>query len=101
MKIGLCAWSFTGSHRESGRELDPFEPEGLARLAALWGLASIEGSAGWFEGRDPGELAAFRDRLDADGLESLKREVADTLAEGPDADGLVIETTSHMMLAYA
>ena len=68
MKIGLCAWSFTGSHRESGRELDPFEPEGLARLAALWGLASIEGSAGWFEGRDPGELAAFRDRLDAAGL---------------------------------
>ena len=41
------------------------------------------------------------EQLDADGLESLKREVADTLAEGPDADGLVIETTSHMMLAYA
>lgn len=41
------------------------------------------------------------EQLDADGLDSLKREVADTLAEGPDADGFVIETTSHMMLAYA
>lgn len=69
MKIGLCAWSFTGSQRESGPErIDPFDPEGLAILAGRWGLASIEGSAGWFEGRDPGELAAFRDRLDAEGL---------------------------------
>lgn len=41
------------------------------------------------------------ERLDADGLDSLKREVADTLAEGPDADGFAIVTTSHMMLAYA
>ena len=23
MKIGLCAWSFTGSHREAGRAIDP------------------------------------------------------------------------------
>ncbi len=33
MKIGLCAWSFTGAHREANREIDPHTPEGLTRLA--------------------------------------------------------------------
>ena len=32
MKIGLCAWSFTGSHREAGRAIDPHSPEGLTQL---------------------------------------------------------------------
>ena len=63
MNIGLCAWSFSGAHGEAGRELNPFEPRGLAEMAGVWGLQSIEGSAGWFDSFDPDELAAFADYL--------------------------------------
>ena len=51
MKIGLCAWSFTGAHREANREIDPHTPEGLTRLAQDNQLASIEFASG---GNHPG-----------------------------------------------
>ncbi len=40
------------------------------------------------------------ERLDAPGLKALIEEVADALAGRTDGDGLNIETTSHMVLAY-
>ena len=64
MKIGLCAWSFTGAHREAGRTLDPFSPDGLAHLASERGLRAIEGSPGPLDDKSPEELAAFKDLLD-------------------------------------
>ena len=45
MKIGLCAWSFTASHRDAGLSPDPLEPEGLAELARSRGLHSVEGAS--------------------------------------------------------
>ncbi len=60
MKIGLCAWSFTGAHREAGCEIDPHEPERLAGLAAASGLASIETAADLLSQRPPDERARFR-----------------------------------------
>ena len=69
MKIGLCAWSFTGAHRETGCEIDPHEPEGLAGLAAASGLASIETAADLLSQQPPDERARFRDLLDEYGLD--------------------------------
>ncbi len=60
MKIGLCAWNFTGAHREAGCEIDPHEPERLAGLAAASGLASIETAADLLSQRPPDERARFR-----------------------------------------
>ncbi|MDP6016642.1 MAG: sugar phosphate isomerase/epimerase [Candidatus Latescibacteria bacterium] len=68
MKIGLCAWSFSGKHREAGREPDPHQPQGLLALAQRYGLASIEGASGWFEGMDPGQIDAFRSDLGETGV---------------------------------
>ena len=42
MNIGLCAWSFTGAHKEANRAIDPHTPEGLTRLARDNGLHSVE-----------------------------------------------------------
>ena len=53
MNIGLCAWSFTGSHREAGLVPDPHTAEGLAQLALKWGLHSIECSPQFFAGQSP------------------------------------------------
>lgn len=68
MKIGLCAWSFSGKHREAGREPDPHQPSGLLALAQQHGLASIEGSAGWFHSLSADEVDAFRGQLADAGL---------------------------------
>lgn len=68
MKIGLCAWSFTGSHRETGRALDPHQPEGLLDLARRCGLASIEGASAWFESWSSAQTDRFRARLEGAGL---------------------------------
>ena len=59
MKIGLCAWSFTGAHREAGRALDPHTPEGLTRLAKDEGLHSVEFAAQWLGDCSPEERAVF------------------------------------------
>jgi len=67
MKLGLCAWSFTGSHRESGSEHDPHHQDGLLALATNYGLVSIEGASGWFEGMSDSEIDSFRLRLGAMG----------------------------------
>ena len=90
------------------------EADELRRLAAGAGFHDVTIERRVMESRFPsapdfvaslaagGPAASLAlERLDADGLDSLKREVADTLGGRPDADGFVIETTSHMMLAYA
>jgi len=59
MKIGLCAWSFTGVHREVGRAMDPHTPEGLTRLAKDQGLHSVEFAAQWLGDCSPEERAVF------------------------------------------
>ncbi|MFT5085996.1 MAG: sugar phosphate isomerase/epimerase [Candidatus Latescibacterota bacterium] len=63
MKIGLCAWSFTGSHKEAGRAIDPHTPEGLTQLALDNGLASVEFASGSLQNRSAEEIAAFRESL--------------------------------------
>ena len=63
MKIGLCAWSFTGSHREAGRAIDPHSPEGLTQLARENDLASVEFAAQSLRERSDEELASFREQL--------------------------------------
>jgi 3-oxoisoapionate decarboxylase len=63
MKLGLCAWSFTGSHRECGNEPDPHHHGGLLALASSYGLASIEGASGWFDTMDDAEIHDFRQNL--------------------------------------
>ncbi len=63
--IGLCAWSFTGAHRQAGRDLDPHTPEGLAHLALDHGLSSIECAPGPLQEKTSDELAAFVDYLAA------------------------------------
>ncbi len=59
MKIGLCAWSFTGAHREAGRALAPHTPEGLTRLAKDAGLHSVEFAAQWLGDCSPEQRAVF------------------------------------------
>ena len=59
MKIGLCAWSFTGAHRETNQKLDPFIPEDLAQMAIERGLQSIECSPTPLEQKTAAELAEF------------------------------------------
>ncbi len=68
MKLGLCAWSFTGSHRESGGAHDPHHQDGLLALAVNYGLSSIEGASGWFEGMTDAELDDYRQRLGSMGV---------------------------------
>jgi sugar phosphate isomerase/epimerase len=63
MEIGVCAWSFTGAHREAGLDLDPHTPEGLIRLAVQHGLKSIECSPGSFDGKSQEEIDAFKSQL--------------------------------------
>ncbi len=63
MKIGLCAWSFTSAHREAGQPLDPFTPQGLARMALDRGLRSIECSPAFFQGYSDRQLSEFREFL--------------------------------------
>ena len=63
MKIGLCAWSFTSSHREAGREIDPHNPEGLTQLARENGLSSVEFAAQSLQERSDEALASFREEL--------------------------------------
>ena len=42
MNIGLCAWSFTGAHKEANRAIDPHTPEGLTRFNPPATTASTE-----------------------------------------------------------
>ncbi len=68
MKIGLCAWSFTGSHRTAGREPDPHLAGGLLALTNQYGLASIEGASGWFEGMNETQISDFQRSLGQKGI---------------------------------
>ena len=63
MKIGLCAWSFTGSHKEANRDIDPHTPEGLTRLAQDNNLASVEFASSSLANHSDEELAAFKESL--------------------------------------
>jgi sugar phosphate isomerase/epimerase len=63
MKIGLCAWSFTGAHKEAGRDIDPHTPEGLTRLAQDHGLQSVEFAVNSLADRSDEELAEFNASL--------------------------------------
>lgn len=85
MKIGLCAWSFTGAHREAGCQIDPHEPEGLAGMAAASGLASIETAADLLSRRPPDERARFRELLEEYGLDLFLDTGSEDLAgdQGP------------------
>jgi sugar phosphate isomerase/epimerase len=68
MKIGLCAWSFTGSHRDAGLDPDPHTATGLLALSDRLGLDGVEGAAGWFDGMEEEALAAFRAELGERGI---------------------------------
>ena len=59
MNIGLCAWSFTGAHKEAGRAIDPHTPEGLTRLSRDNGLRSVEFASQWLGDCSPEERAVF------------------------------------------
>jgi sugar phosphate isomerase/epimerase len=63
MRIGLCAWSFTGSHREAKREIDPHSPTGLIRLAREKNLASVEFASGSIKDYNNEELIALQREL--------------------------------------
>ena len=63
MKIGLCAWSFTGAHKEAGRKIDPHTPEGLTQLARENGLKSVEFASASLQNRSDEEIARFREDL--------------------------------------
>jgi len=67
VNIGLCAWSFTGAHKEAGRAIDPHTPEGLTRLARDNGLHSVEFASQWLGDCSPEERAVFAEtRADLD-----------------------------------
>ncbi|MEE2659805.1 MAG: sugar phosphate isomerase/epimerase family protein [Candidatus Latescibacterota bacterium] len=68
MNIGLCAWSFTSSHAEAGRALNPHDPDGLRRLAQQHGLAAIEGASAWFADWSQERRQEFGAMLAADGM---------------------------------
>ena len=59
MRIGLCAWSFSGIHGAAGAELDPHVPEHLALMARDHGLRLIECSPAPLRDREPAELDRF------------------------------------------
>ncbi len=63
MKIGLCAWSFTGSHKEAGRAIDPHTPEGLTQLAFDNDLKSVEFAAASLRQRSDEEIVHFKESL--------------------------------------
>ena len=63
MKIGLCAWSFTGAHKEANRDIDPHTPEGLTHLAQDNQLASVEFASGSLADLSDEDLAAFKESL--------------------------------------
>ena len=64
MKIGLCAWSFTGAHKEANQNIDPHTPEGLTLLAQDSDLASVEFASASLADLADEDLAAFRSRLE-------------------------------------
>lgn len=63
MKIGICTWSFTNCHAETGQPLDPYVPDDLARMAADRSLSSIECAPGPILGKSSAELDAFKQFL--------------------------------------
>lgn len=63
MKIGVCAWSFTGAHREAKLDLDPHTPQGLIRLAVEHGLKSIECAPASFDAMTAADIELFRTQL--------------------------------------
>lgn len=63
MKLGLCAWSFSGKHAEADARPNPHSWQGLLAMARTHGLASIEGASGWFESMSDEEIGAFRGEL--------------------------------------
>ena len=63
MKIGLCAWSFTGSHKEANRDIDPHTPAGLTHLAQANDLQSVEFAANSLATHSDEEIAAFKETL--------------------------------------
>jgi sugar phosphate isomerase/epimerase len=63
MRIGLCAWSFTDSHRKAGREIDPHSPIGLIRLAQENNLDSIELASSSLQNYNKQELVALQNEL--------------------------------------
>ncbi|MEW6751599.1 MAG: sugar phosphate isomerase/epimerase [Candidatus Latescibacterota bacterium] len=81
MRIGLCTWSFTASHRQAGLRMDPLVPENLARMAVGNQLASIECGPGQFAGRSEAELDGFRESLAGNGLDLF---IDTGWAEGPE-----------------
>jgi sugar phosphate isomerase/epimerase len=96
MRIGLCAWSFTGAHREAGCAIDPHEPEGLARLASSSGLASIETAVNLIAERQPAERAAFRHLLEQSDLGLVLDTGSDTLASDQAPLLAAIDTAAEL-----
>ncbi len=68
MKIGVCAWSFTGSHREIDAPIDPHTSDGLMELATANKLHSIEGASGWWNPEDSTSIDTLRQHLADAGL---------------------------------
>ena len=71
MRIGLCAWSFSGVHGSAGTGLDPHVPQNLARIALEHGLKLIECSAEALRVSDPQELDRLVQYLSDNNLEII------------------------------
>ena len=71
MRIGLCAWSFSGVHGSDGTGLDPHVPQDLARIAVDHGLHLIECSPEPLQASEPEELDRFIQFLADNDLEII------------------------------
>jgi sugar phosphate isomerase/epimerase len=96
VKIGLCAWSFTGSHREAGIAPDPHTAEGLVQLALRWGLHSIECSPQFFAGLSPAQLQDFAADLAARNLGLILDTGGHDYAKDISPLRHAIETAAHL-----
>jgi sugar phosphate isomerase/epimerase len=59
MRVGLCAWSFSGVHGKLGRQPDPWTAMGLAEMAATHKLAAVELSPAGLEALGPAGREEF------------------------------------------
>ena len=96
MKIGICTWSFTNCHKETGSPFDPYDPADLARAAAEYGLASIECAPGPFQEKTPAEIDAFKQLLADRDLDLFIDTGGKNYAEDISPLHTAIETAHHL-----
>ena len=95
MRIGLCAWSFSGVHGSDGTGLDPHVPQDLARIALEHGLQLIECSPEPLRASEPAELDRFIQFLSDNNLEIIL-DTGGNLAEDPKPILHALETAHRV-----